>query len=873
MTGISIKANNSKSDGEKMTEIKNSTEKKQVKSDLFICFIITVSLVMVLPMSAPNASAYGHMAITSLEDSNPLYDEDGVPVPNFFVLWCNPLDDAYPGEDHIFTQNYLIDGGYTVSIPGLDYFRDYGEESIIYFMPGFASKIDVYGTLITNVHIYAPFGEDVSKTLFLGEDGGWDGIYFHMNGQGRIIDCRIRNSANGTVFEPGSGLTSPGIEDTIFDEMRGYGVQMDGVSGYTYMSNCKFDDRAYNASVALTVANGSLNATDCSFLSHADNMPQVAISNADVSISDSEFQGYEKPGNLVFIEGNSDGTELDWCFFRDGAAGDYFIRVDGASPLIENCTLRTEGGSLSVIANDDSNGDPAHPILLQPNWDGTPGMYDDSFDNTTIDATGDSSVTIQWYMDVFVQDPKGNPMGNVPVTVKDRNGDPADPAVVITDANGWARWIKCKELTKYSTGTTYYSPFNVSATANGMVGYADPEVAMNVSKEVVVTVPFNPSNILPNVTWITTPVGVQTGYVTVNYELFDPDLGDNGNLSVEVFYSTDGKFWEPATLDLGSSQTTFLSIDETYTIVWDSEADMPNEYNSTVSILIVPSDRSSQGIAGKTGYFTVDNKAPEIISGPFITSTNTTALIEWTASEPSNATVSYGFWDSPLTNEIYNTSWTTYQTVTLTDLQPGRQYNYTIQLTDSAGHEFISMEYTFKTDIYIPLYKGWNMISLPPFLLDGAVEDVLASIAGQYDMVQAYDANDPADPWECYNIYKPKELNDLHQITPFKGLWIHVLSDTMLIPDHNDPSTEPMFPGTNIHLSRGWNYVGYPSVETRTVTDALSGIDYNLVQTYDAASGQWYEYDGTSGGLMYMEMGRGYWIHTDTEQTWFVPYA
>jgi hypothetical protein len=547
--------------------------------------------------------------------------------------------------------------------------------------------------------------------------------------------------------------------------------------------------------------------------------------------------------------------------------------VEGASPLIENCTLRTEGGSLSLIANDDSNDVQAHPVLLQPTWDGSPGMYDDSFDNTTIDVTGDSSVTIQWFMDVLVQDPNGDPVGNAPVEVKDRFGNPADPAVAITDASGWARWIKCKELTKYSTSTTYYSPFSVSATANGMVGYADPDVGMNMSKEVVVEVPFNPSNILPNVSWITTPVGVQSGYVIINYELFDPDSSDNGNLSVEVFYCTDGKFWKPATLGPGGDQTEFLLSNETYTIVWDSEVDMPGEYNTTVSILILPSDRSGQGTSDKTGHFTVDNKAPEILSGPFVTPTNITALIEWTADEPATATVTYGFWGGPLSNEEYNTSWTAYQTVTLTGLQPGRRYNFTIQLTDEAGHEFTSKEFSFDTKIYIPLYEGWNMISIPPFLLDFAVEDVLASIEEQYDIVEAYDASDPKDPWKCYNIHKPPELNDLHGITSFMGLWIHALSDMVLIPNHMDPSTDPMFPGTLIRLFPGWNFVSYPSVETRTITDALSGIDYDLVQTYDAASGEWWEYDGSSGDLTHMEVGRGYWIHTDKEQDWLVSYV
>jgi len=489
-------------------------------------------------------------------------------------------------------------------------------------------------------------------------------------------------------------------------------------------------------------------------------------------------------------------------------------------------------------------------------------------------------------MDVYVEDPNGNPVDNAPVWVVDRNGNPAVPHSKITNASGCGSGFIVTEFIQYNNSVDNFNPFNVSAEVSSVKGYAVPEPMMNMSKEVNVTVPFSLiPNTSPIVSWITTPTGIQQGNITIQYMLEDPDPYDDGNLSIEVFFSTDpiNEGWRPAT-QAGGDATTRLLGNTSYIFIWDSACsrNLENVYNTTVYIQIVPSDRIGNGVPRQTGNFTVDNEALVLLTGPVVTPTNTTALIEWTMDEPGNASVWYGLGsrgDSGiLTDKTTGSTGSTSQSVQLTDLQPGRNYTFVMISTDIYGNEYMSFPYTFDTEIHIQLYKGWNMISIPPYLQDVSVEGTLASIAGQYDAVQAYYADDPTgDPWKHYRPGKPFG-NDLLWLDQMHGLWIHMKNDAVLIPGHKDPTLDALFSGTSVVLRAGWNFVGYPSIPTRLIDDALidafrNPLTYDIVQTYDAITGQWLSYDGSSGSLTKMEMGKGYWIHVPAFTVWQVEYV
>jgi hypothetical protein len=164
------------------------------------------------------------------------------------------------------------------------------------------------------------------------------------------------------------------------------------------------------------------------------------------------------------------------------------------------------------------------------------------------------------------------------------------------------------------------------------------------------------------------------------------------------------------------------------------------------------------------------------------------------------------------------------------------------------------------------------MISLPPHPINSSIEHQLSSIENQYTEVHIYDPSDPHDPWKQYIVDKPfgNDLTDLH---PDFGIWIKMKNDAILTVDHDVP--RPNQPPYEIQFYNGWNFIGYPSVTTRDITDALAGVPYDLIQTYVAETGQWLSYDpdAGSGDLTQLELGRGYMLHATEDWIWQINYV
>jgi hypothetical protein len=74
---------------------------------------------------------------------------------------------------------------------------------------------------------------------------------------------------------------------------------------------------------------------------------------------------------------------------------------------------------------------------------------------------------------------------------------------------------------------------------------------------------------------------------------------------------------------------------------------------------------------------------------------------------------------------------------------------------------------------------GWNLIGYP----SGAAVPLpaaLAGIAGKYDLVYAYDAANPTDPWQKYDPNAPPFVNDLTEMGPARGYWLRVITPAVL---------------------------------------------------------------------------------------------
>ena len=170
----------------------------------------------------------------------------------------------------------------------------------------------------------------------------------------------------------------------------------------------------------------------------------------------------------------------------------------------------------------------------------------------------------------------------------------------------------------------------------------------------------------------------------------------------------------------------------------------------------------------------------------------------------------------------------------------------------------------------ISLVPGRNLVSLPVHPDDTSAAAVLSSIDGYYTLVYAYDASDQADPWKRYDPAVPTFANDLLTIDETKGLSIYVTEAVTWVMSSYAPAS-----GT-IPLQTGWNLVGYPSLDARSIGDALASIEdlCTLVYTYDISdeADPLKVYDPAaspaSNDLTEMLPGHGYWIRVTEPCQW-----
>jgi hypothetical protein len=93
------------------------------------------------------------------------------------------------------------------------------------------------------------------------------------------------------------------------------------------------------------------------------------------------------------------------------------------------------------------------------------------------------------------------------------------------------------------------------------------------------------------------------------------------------------------------------------------------------------------------------------------------------------------------------------------------------------------------------------------------------------------------------------------------GFWIQITKDDYLVV----AGLVPEF--VEIGLGHGWNFVGYPSFTDRTVSDALSSLDWKKIDGYSDAPP--YHLAHLNPGDI-MTAGEGFWIWVDTPQVWIV---
>ena len=157
----------------------------------------------------------------------------------------------------------------------------------------------------------------------------------------------------------------------------------------------------------------------------------------------------------------------------------------------------------------------------------------------------------------------------------------------------------------------------------------------------------------------------------------------------------------------------------------------------------------------------------------------------------------------------------------------------------------------------ISLEKGWNLISLPLQPENTSLFSVFPPDELDYTAVWAY----YGDSWKRYDFLGHPGLNDLETIEAGRGYWINMSTAGTL-------AIWGTVAEGSIHLGNGWNLVGYNSLVSRGVVDAMSSVDGNYSAVWQYKDNCWYRHDlkGHPGlnDLDVITSGYGYWINVNT---------
>jgi hypothetical protein len=173
----------------------------------------------------------------------------------------------------------------------------------------------------------------------------------------------------------------------------------------------------------------------------------------------------------------------------------------------------------------------------------------------------------------------------------------------------------------------------------------------------------------------------------------------------------------------------------------------------------------------------------------------------------------------------------------------------------------------------LPLASGWNLVSFNLHPADTAPASVLSGIAGNYDLLYAWNA--ASSSWLKCDPAMPASLNSLKNLDEKMGFWIKVNGARTLTVSGTAPGT------SSIAVSTGWNLVGYPSTANLDLPGAFSGHglgDFSLAYAYHASdtADLWKKFDPLMpinlNDLKVLAPGWGYWVDVNTAATWNVTY-
>jgi hypothetical protein len=427
--------------------------------------------------------------------------------------------------------------------------------------------------------------------------------------------------------------------------------------------------------------------------------------------------------------------------------------------------------------------------------------------------------------------------------------DQEDPSVAMDSFGNFViSWVSYGQNTSWDIFAKHYD-----SNGNELTPPQDAIKGGEVGNEFRVNTYLSSGQRFPSVTM------EPSGNFVITWRSWNQDGDENGVYA--QFYDSNGY-----PFDNEFQVNTYTTLSQT-----NPSASMDLMGNFVISWESEDQDGSSDGIYAQR--FHVDTSC-SISDIQVIDITDTTATMTWSTNLVANSSVDYGF--SPARGSIVqNDTKVIFHSINLTGLEPGRLYHFRVASYLNSTNYDISENFTFTTKFRIELYQGWNLISLLLNQTDTNLGNVLENISGDYDAVQWYDINDPADPWKHNHTGKPQSMNDLSEIDRFKAIWIHIIDPlgTTLFVNGTAPEVDYI---NQVTLYSGWNHVGYPSLIEREPDSSGLPAEVDMIQWYNASSGLWESWDpgGSPDTLNILKPGQGLWVHyTGATDVWSLEYV
>jgi hypothetical protein len=411
------------------------------------------------------------------------------------------------------------------------------------------------------------------------------------------------------------------------------------------------------------------------------------------------------------------------------------IKLDDQSWVnMINCTIT--GGTRHIVLDDNSR-------LTALNT---------TFDRSKVEFYDDSStLTIKWFMHVFVKDLVDDPVPGAQVTIENVTGEVVQTG--LTGPDGFLKWMVCTECVMNKTETWAHTPHTVRATKDLIEGFASPDPIMDISKRVDVILGIDvppPPPLDFKIEIIGNDIRLSWQHPLTSdidhYLIYRADLP--GNIDFASPWMDTSVNWDNGIISLRTS--------------WNDTGAAADSNNYFYVVRAVDGSGQNDSNTITLGKFVIPLvKSWNMVSIPFIQTDTSLSSVLSSITGLYNMVMFYNASDG---------KWHT-SSSDLTDID--RTMALWIHMTETSNLVLIGEVPTTTTIELTSAHGGWNFISYPSFT-QRTLDDVLSSITGAYDAVRSYENQDLIDPWKNFHIDKPAQMNDLEFMKPGCGYWIYV---------------------------------------------------------------------------------------------------